>query len=128
MREKCAALVSPQWESLCLRPSCPASRRPPHLDACAVPSAGKKVAQMAPPIVEGVRVDGPAAGVAPRVVGIVETSTANAAIAVPIGPWADLGVSAGSSVDDIPSRPLLPITRPRSHESNTRDMHHMFEA
>ena len=69
-------------------------------------------------IVEGVRVEG-APSEAPRVRGIVATSS-NAAVAVPVGPWANLGVSA-ASVEEQHEEALLPPSAARSEAQHAQD-------
>ena len=63
-------------------------------------------------IVEGVRVDATSASNATVVPGVSCNACHTAALAVPMGPWADLGVSAATSVDDRDS--LLPAEHTRS--------------
>ena len=65
---------------------------------------------MATAPVEGVRINiGGSSSDAPVVSGVSCTTSKGAAVAVPIGDWADLGVSAGSA-----EAPLLPAARARS--------------
>ena len=72
---------------------------------------------MPPPIVEGWRVDGSAIPHdAQRVVGTAVLAPSSAAIAVPIGAWAELGVSPGSAVEE-----LLPPSSARSDDRRERD-------